>query len=122
MRVKTMRGVEIDMTRIMLMNEKAHAVGNAQMNARGDIMGLGGVIIKSREQTSQEYHQTNPKAVKQVALKDLIEEVFQSPAEALATVRAATSTPVPEAQSSAPVVSTQTAVSTPKKKITDSDS
>lgn len=76
MKVISMRGEPIDMSRYLAQNEGLVAVGNAQMNARGDIIGPGGKIIKPREQIAAEYHKANPKAVRQVALRDLTDEVL----------------------------------------------
>jgi hypothetical protein len=84
MKVRTMRGHTLDMSQLISKNEKAIALGNASMNARGDILGARGEIVKRREQVAQEYYASNPKAVKQVALRDISSEVFVSPAEAAA--------------------------------------
>jgi len=47
---RTARGVPIDMDRIRLSNETTIAVGNMNVNARGDQLGPGGKIIKTRAQ------------------------------------------------------------------------
>lgn len=86
MKVTSMRGAVIDMARYMAQNEDAIAIGNAMMNARGDLIGPGGRVIKKREEISAEYHQSNPKSVRKVALKELDSEVFASPAEAMNAV------------------------------------
>ena len=88
MKVTTMRGKTLDMGELAAKNEKAIALGNAKMNARGDLIGLKGNIVKRREVMTQEYYAANPKAVKQVALRDISKEVFVSPAEAVAAQRA----------------------------------
>jgi len=85
----SMRGQTVDMARLVVENANAVALGNASMNVRGDIIGTNGNVVKSREQIVQEYHATNPKAVKQVALRDIHNEVFASPAEAVAAAREA---------------------------------
>ena len=59
----SVRGKEIDMERLSLKNETAPAVGNARMNARGDELGAGGKIVKTREQILAEYYKNNPRAV-----------------------------------------------------------
>lgn len=53
---RTMQGKEVDMDRLMLQNETMPAVGNVRMNARGDELGPGGKVIKTREQIAQEYY------------------------------------------------------------------
>jgi len=44
---------------LILMNEKAQAVGNMQVNANGDDIGPDGKIIKTREQKMKEYYNAN---------------------------------------------------------------
>ena len=61
-RYKTMQGKEIDMDALLAQNETMPAVGNARMNARGDELGPGGVIIKTREAAVAEYYEDNPNA------------------------------------------------------------
>jgi len=50
----TARGAPIDMDRIRLANETTIAVGNMKVNARGDQLGQGGKIIKTRQQIMAE--------------------------------------------------------------------
>ena len=47
---RTARGTMIDIDRIRLANEQTIAVGNMKVNARGDQLGAGGKIIKTRQQ------------------------------------------------------------------------
>lgn len=89
MKIKSMRGVVLDLAQIMAQNEKVVAVGNAKMNARGDQVGPGGKVIKRREQVAKEYHEANPKAVRKISLKEVEPDVFLSPAEAVAQALAA---------------------------------
>jgi hypothetical protein len=83
MKVLSMRGKVVDMARLAAENADRVAVGNASMNARGDVIGPGGHVVKTREQITRDYHASNPRAVKQVALRDLKQEVFVSPSEAV---------------------------------------
>jgi hypothetical protein len=59
----SVRGKEIDMEKLNLKNETLPAVGNAKVNARGDELGPGGKIIRTREQVLQDYYQNNPTAM-----------------------------------------------------------
>ena len=43
---KTMRGKTINMDTLRIINEKEIALGNMKVNARGDSLGPGGVIVK----------------------------------------------------------------------------
>jgi hypothetical protein len=61
----SMRGKEVDLEKLSLKNEKEPAVGNAKMNARGDIIGTGGKVVKTREEILQDYYKNNPRAIKE---------------------------------------------------------
>jgi hypothetical protein len=58
----SVRGKEIDMEKLSLRNEKTPAVGNMRVNARGDELGEGGKIIRTREQVLQDFYAQNPSA------------------------------------------------------------
>jgi hypothetical protein len=59
---RSMRGKEVDMEKLNLKNETVPAVGNLRVNARGDELGPGGKITKTREQILSEYYEKNPRA------------------------------------------------------------
>jgi hypothetical protein len=61
----SIRGKEIDMEKLSLQNETIPAVGNLKVNARGDELGPGGKIVRTREQILQDYYKTNPNAVQE---------------------------------------------------------
>lgn len=44
------RGQNIDMDMMKFQNQHDRALGNANMNARGDKLGAGGTIVKTREE------------------------------------------------------------------------
>lgn len=67
---RTAMGKEIDMQTLMLQNEKAIALGNANLNARGDQIDARGNIVKKREELAQEYYRANPKAVRDEPLEE----------------------------------------------------
>jgi hypothetical protein len=50
----TARGTQLNMDRLLLANEKTIAVGNMKVNARGDQLGPGGKIIKTRNEIMAE--------------------------------------------------------------------
>lgn len=54
---RTMQGEQVDIEALFQKNELAVAVGNMQANARGDELGPGGTIVKTREQKAREYYQ-----------------------------------------------------------------
>lgn len=53
---KSARGKLVDMDMLRLANESIIAVGNMKVNARGDQLGKGGKIVKTRAQVMAEYH------------------------------------------------------------------
>jgi hypothetical protein len=59
----SVRGKQIDMEKLSLVHEKTPAVGNMKVNARGDELGEGGKIIRTREQVLQDYYAQNPNAL-----------------------------------------------------------
>ena len=61
----SVRGKEIDMEKISLRHEKTPAVGNMRVNARGDELGEGGKIIRTREQVLQDFYAQNPGAMRE---------------------------------------------------------
>lgn len=61
----SMRGKQVDMEKLNLKNEKLPAVGNMKVNARGDELGAGGKIVKTREQILADYYKNNPKTNKE---------------------------------------------------------
>ena len=67
---KSMRGVEIDLAKLMARQEKNITIGNTQTNARGDQLGKGGRIVKSADELAREhYNRNDPKAVVQGGIK-----------------------------------------------------
>ncbi len=82
MKIKSIKGHVIDMAALMANNASTVALGNANMNARGDLVDRHGRVLKSREVVVQEYYNHNPKAVTKVSLRDLGDEVL-TPAQAI---------------------------------------
>lgn len=61
---KTAQGKTIDMQRLVLQNEKTRAVGNMNVNARGDLLDDHNNVISSKpEQVNRQYNRqvSNPK-------------------------------------------------------------
>lgn len=58
---KTAQGKTIDMGQLILQNEKVRAVGNMNVNARGDVLDdRNQIIAKRTEQVNKQYNrQTN---------------------------------------------------------------
>ena len=56
---RTAMGDGIDMDMLRLANENTIAIGNMKVNARGDQLGPGGKVIKTRAQVMSEHHALN---------------------------------------------------------------
>ena len=56
---RTARGDYVNMDTLRLANETVIAVGNAKQNARGDLLGPGGKVVKSRAEIMKDYHKIN---------------------------------------------------------------
>jgi len=52
-----MQGEQIDIEALFRRNELTQAIGNVNVNARGDELGPSGTIVKTREQKAREYYQ-----------------------------------------------------------------
>ena len=61
----SIRGKQIDMEKLSLVHEKTPAVGNMRVNARGDEIGAGGKIVRTREQVLPDYYAQNPNALRE---------------------------------------------------------
>ena len=53
---RTMQGRMVDIEKLRASNENVKAVGNMNVNARGDVLGTGGQIVKSKEEQMKEYY------------------------------------------------------------------
>lgn len=53
---KTAGGQMVDMDKLRMTNETAHAVGNMNVNARGDEIDSQGNIVRSRNEIMREYY------------------------------------------------------------------
>lgn len=53
---KTLQGKMVDMDMLRQKNELTPAVGNVRVNARGDELGRGGKIVRSREEVLKDYY------------------------------------------------------------------
>lgn len=62
--MRTYRGKEINLQRILEDGAKTIAAGNMRVNGRGDLIGRGGKIVKTREQLELEYVSKHPNMAK----------------------------------------------------------
>lgn len=71
---RTARGKKVDFETLRLKNELTPAVGNMRVNARGDQLGPGGKIVKTREEMLDEHYKVSQsgKRNNNVAKEDVI--------------------------------------------------
>ena len=67
---KTLQGKQVDMDLLRQRNELTPAVGNIKVNARGDELGRGGKIVRSREEVLKDYYDKQKSIPDEVVLKD----------------------------------------------------
>jgi len=56
---RTARGQAIDMETLRLANENTIAVGNMKVNARGDELGFGGKVVRTRKEVMDETYKVH---------------------------------------------------------------
>ena len=76
---KTLTGKLVDMDLLRQRNELTPAVGNVKVNARGDELGRGGKIVRSREEVLKDYYDKQKSIPDEVVLKDEPEFVERTP-------------------------------------------
>ncbi len=54
---RSMQGRMIDIEKLRAANEDVQAVGNMNVNARGDVLGTGGKIVTKKETVMQKYYE-----------------------------------------------------------------
>ena len=59
---RTAQGRELDIEKIRLQHEEVPALGNMRVNARGDQLGPGGRVLRTREQIMDEHYKSKPSA------------------------------------------------------------
>ena len=56
---RTANGKQVNMDVLLSANEKEIAVGNMGVNARGDQLGPGGIVEKTKDQVMKDYYKLN---------------------------------------------------------------
>ncbi len=54
---RSMQGKMIDIDKLRAANENVQAVGNMNVNARGDVLGAGGKVVTKKEKVIQKYYE-----------------------------------------------------------------
>ena len=79
---RTASGKLLDMEALMAEHEETIAVGNSKVNARGDELGPGGVVVKTANEVATAYYQENPRAVITQSTKEELGVTQQSTLQA----------------------------------------
>lgn len=78
---RSAQGQMVDMDQLRLSNENVIAVGNMKVNARGDELGPGGEVIRTRNEIMNDYYKLNTPVVSATATPVADEaEAFAPPA------------------------------------------
>ena len=54
---RTMQGRMVDIEKLRAANESVQAVGNMNVNARGDVLGPGGTVVTAKETVIKKYYE-----------------------------------------------------------------
>ena len=54
---RTMQGRMVDIEKLRAANESVQAVGNMNVNAKGDVLGAGGQVVTPKEKIIQKYYE-----------------------------------------------------------------
>lgn len=111
---KTALGKQIDVDHLALTNEHVIAVGNMHVNSRGDELGPGGKVVKTRDQIMKEYYALNtpvavdpvvqPTSKPQPAQKPAIEQPVPTLQNIPGLPESVVTQPAPQKPAPAPVV------------------
>jgi hypothetical protein len=67
---RSAQGKKVDVDALRLRNEETIAVGNMKVNARGDELGPGGTVVKTRNQVMDEYYSSNAVYTKETSVAE----------------------------------------------------
>lgn len=76
---RSVQGKNVDVDMLRLKNEEVIAVGNMKVNARGDELGPGGVVVKTRNDAMDEYYASNAIYTKESAATSERKQTVVSP-------------------------------------------
>ena len=113
---RSARGQAVDMDMIRLSNETTIAIGNQKVNARGDQLGPGGKIVKSRAEIMAEYHALNTEMANDGPIGEPVQEDEYTPPPVVTPY--ASNTPIGEA---AEAESSQVLEDLPMAEVQDAD-
>jgi len=94
---RTMQGRMVDIEKLRSANETVQAVGNMNVNARGDVLGPGGKVVTSKAEVITKYYE-KPKGV----IDDTPRPSMQTPAAKTEQVKKSVQKMTPVAAKPAP--------------------
>ena len=68
---RTMQGRMIDIEKLRAANEDMRAVGNMNVNARGDVIGPNGQIVKTKQEVVAKYYEQPRGKVSEASARDV---------------------------------------------------
>ena len=100
---RTMQGRMVDIEKLRAQNENERAVGNMNVNARGDILGPGGSVATPKSDVIQKYYEQPRGKVDDTPIRSKPAPVRREAPEATPTIQqmtpvAETPKPAPKAQ------------------------
>lgn len=90
MKITTTKGREIDITALRENYGTTRAIGNSNLNARGDVIKNGRIVLSS-EQIKQSYYES-ARSVEHapISLRDISDEMVMTPAQVVASLETPT--------------------------------
>ena len=76
---RTMQGRMVDIEKLRATNEGVRAIGNMNVNARGDVLGHGGQIVKPKETVMKEYYEQPKGRVSDVPTRKVVRAPQRQP-------------------------------------------
>lgn len=76
---KSALGRAIDIDSLRLANEETIAVGNMRVNARGDELGPGGEVVRTRNEVMSDYYKLNTPVISKSVRAEVDEETVMKP-------------------------------------------
>jgi hypothetical protein len=76
---RTMQGRMVDIEKLRAANESVQAVGNMNVNARGDILGPSGQVVTPKEKVIAKYYEQPKGMVSDTATKGKVAPAPQTP-------------------------------------------
>ena len=99
---RSMQGRMIDIEKLRAANESVQAVGNMNVNARGDVIGAGGKIVTPKETVIKKYYEQPKGMVSDTVVSTPMPAPRKEPPKPVAKPTQAASKPAPKKTVSKP--------------------